>query len=79
MNLIIYGLPEQKTTEDGTKWDNKEKVAADTEILNNIIVDDLAVPLSPRTGIIEVRHLGFKYKSCSLLCSHKSIFVIYCF
>ena len=61
MNLVVFGLAEpDPPSDDNTEWDNNEKIAVDTEVMNNIIVDDLGVPLSPRTGIIEVRRLGLK-------------------
>ena len=67
MNLIVYGLPEcQDSAEnDQSKWDTPQKIAADTEKMNNLIMDDLNIPLSPRTGIIEVRRLGLKRKDGS--------------
>ena len=61
LNLIVFGLAEpDPPSNNKSEWDTNEKIAAETEIMNNIIVDDLGVPLSPRTGIIEVRRLGIK-------------------
>ena len=58
LNLVVFGLPEVPS--DETEWTNEKKIEADIKEIESIIMDDIGVALSPRTGVIDARRLGMK-------------------
>ena len=58
MNLVVFNLPEQKSTTD-TVWDVPELVKKDTEDIIKIIKDDLGIEIE-ENEITDARRLGRK-------------------
>ena len=59
MNLIVFGLPEINCGE-ATEWSTEKKVETDIKEIESIIVEDIGVAVSPRTGVIDARRIGIK-------------------
>ena len=58
MNLVVFGLPETQQDTSSSQWSNAEKIEKDIENISQIIIEEIGVGLSPRSGIIDARRLG---------------------